>query len=80
MTTKAKTILSSLYELGDNPCGLVCQWFTPPHKSLIKSALRHISTIITILQQSSRAVATAVIFRKTRRKIRRFLQKNFGIY
>ena len=79
MTTKAKTILSSLYELGDNPCGLVCQWFTPP-KSLIKSVLRHISTIITILQQSSRAVATAVIFRKTRRKIRRFLQKNFGIY
>gem|GEM_PF-2673161 len=30
MATKAKTILSSLYELGDNPYGLVCQWFTPP--------------------------------------------------
>gem|GEM_PF-1698903 len=30
MTAKAKTILSSLYELGDNPYGLVCKWFTPP--------------------------------------------------
>ena len=30
MATKAKTILSSLYELGDNPYGLVYKWFTPP--------------------------------------------------
>ena len=30
MATKAKTILSSLYEFGDNPYGLVCKWFTPP--------------------------------------------------
>ena len=63
MATKAKTILSSLYELGDNPCGLVCKWFTPPpRKSLTKSVLRHISTIITLSQLCSRAVAKAVIF------------------
>ena len=62
MTTKAKTILSSLYELGDNPYGLVCKWFTPPRKSLIKSVLHHISTIITLSQLCSRAVAKAVIF------------------
>ena len=62
MATKAKTILSSLYELGDNPCGLVCKWFTPPRKSLTKSVLRYISTIITLSQLCSRTVAKAVIF------------------
>jgi len=63
MATKAKTILSSLYELGDNPYGLVCQWFTPPpRKSLTKSVLHHTSTIITLSQLCSRTVAKAVIF------------------
>ena len=80
MTTKAKTILSSLYETRGSPCGRVFEWFTPPNKSLTNNTLQHTSTIITISQQSSRAVATDVIFRKTRRKIRRFSQKNFGIY
>jgi len=62
MATKAKTILSSLYELGDNPYGLVCQWFTPPRKSLTKSVLHHTSTNITLSQLCSRTVAKAVIF------------------
>ena len=46
-----------------------------PNKLLINSILRHTSTIITISQLCSRAVAMAVIFRKTRRKTRRFSQK-----
>ncbi|MFC2720436.1 MAG: hypothetical protein ACFN40_07750 [Bacteroidota bacterium] len=51
MTTKAKTILSSLYETGGSPCGRVFEC----HKQLINNTLYHISTIITISQLCSRA-------------------------